>query len=87
MFGTGDEVIVLGFRTRALFPPQEDRRSLCGSPVAQPQALCVFCLDISDLVASLAGTSSLSSSVLCSICFGAWFPVFILGLLINNNGV
>lgn len=55
--------------------------------MAQPQALSVFCLDISDLVASLAGILGLSSSVLRSICFGAWLPVFVLGLLINNNGV
>lgn len=55
----------------------------CGSATALP----VFCLDISDLVASLAGTLGWSSSVLCSICFGAWLPVFVLGLLINNNGV
>lgn len=54
--------------------------------MAQPQALRVFCLDISDLVASLAGALE-NSSVLCSICFGAWLPVFVLGLLINNNEV
>ena len=55
--------------------------------MAQPQPLRVFCLDISDLITSVVGTLGFSSSVLCSSYFGAWLPVFVPDLFINNNGV